>query len=158
MKVVDFRTSLYFSGTIIFMGVLFVVAGFFLFTIRNFGGAIPLLISVAIFTTHYRIRIDFESKEYFDYLWILGFKNGEKGKFKNIEYLFIKNNKVSQKMNSRASSTTIRTEVYDGYLKFSEEDKIHLITKSNKERLVKELTRIASMLNTRIVDYTEAKQ
>ena len=75
MKVVDFRTSLYFSGAIIFMGVLFVVAGFFLFTIRNFGGAIPLLISVAIFTTHYRIRIDFESKEYFDYLWILGFKN-----------------------------------------------------------------------------------
>jgi len=155
MKVIDIRTSLYFPGSILFIGVLLLVGSGALFIIKGLVGTIPLLFSAIIFTTHYRLRIDLDSKEYFEYLWILGFKNGEKGKFENIEYLFIKKKKVSQKMNSRASSTIIRSEVYDGYLKFSEENKIHVSTQSTKEKLMNQLSPIASVLNVKIVDYTE---
>jgi len=155
MKVIDIRTSLYFPGSILFIGVLLLVIAAVLLFDKGLVGIIPLIFSVIIFTTHYRLRIDLDSKEYFEYLWILGFKNGEKGKFENIEYLFIKKAKVSQKMNSRASSTTIRSEVFDGYLKFSEENKIHISTQSTKEKLMNQLTPIASVLRVKIIDYSE---
>ena len=118
-------------------------------------GLIILLTSVVIFTTHYRLKINFNNHEFHDYLWIMGLKNGEKGKFQSIEYIFIKKSKVSQKMNSRASTTTIRREVYDGYLKFSEKDKIHLMTEDNKDTLIKKLNLISAKLQTKIIDYSE---
>jgi hypothetical protein len=95
-------------------------------------GLIILLISLIVFTTHYRLTVNFDTKEYHDYVWILGLKNGVKGRFETIEYLFIKKNKVSQTMNLKSLSSTIRKDVYDGYLKFSDKDKIHLLTNDSK--------------------------
>jgi hypothetical protein len=74
--------------------------------------------------------------------------------FDQIQYLFIKKTKVSQTLNSRASSNTIQKELYDGYLKFSEDDKLHVITLENKGALVKRLRPIAHLLSIKIVDYT----
>lgn len=82
-------------------------------------------------------------------------KHGEKGKFEIIEYLFIKKSKETQTMNSRASTTTVQKEVFDGYLKFSENDKIHLMTKISKKDLMQEMKNIASKLNLDVMDYTE---
>lgn len=155
MSVVDFKTSGYFSWTIIFLGFVLAFVGF-LFIIENpVVGVIQLLISLIIFTTHYRLKIDFDNKVFHDYLWILGLKNGDKVKFETIEYLFIKKSKVSQTMSVRVASTTIRKEVYDGYLKFSEQEKIHLITKDSKKDLVKKLREISTSLKVKIIDYSE---
>ena len=82
-------------------------------------------------------------------------KHGEKEKFESIDYLSIIKSKVTQTMNSRARSTTIQKEVFDGYLKFSENDKIHLMTKDNKKDLIHEMKKIASKLNLDVMDYTE---
>ena len=100
---------------------------------------------------------DLFKKEFHDYLWILGLKYGEKAKFEKIEYLFIKKSNVSQVMRSQVQSTTFRKEVFDGYLKFSEVEKIHLITRGNKNDLIKGLRVIATKLNVKIVDYSEGK-
>lgn len=157
MKVIDFKTSGYFPWTIIFLGLVLAFVGF-LFVVENpIVGVILLLISLIIFTTHYRLKIDFDNKVFHDYLWILGLKNGDKGKFENIEYLFIKKSKVSQTMSVRVASTTIQKEVYDGYLKFSEKDKIHLITKDSKNDLIKNLRVISSSLKIKIIDYSEGE-
>lgn len=155
MKSTDFRTGGYFSGTFIFLGIFLVFAGLLVLTKTIAGGLALLLISLIIFTTHYRLTIDFDNKLYHDYLWILGMKHGEKEKFESIDYLSIIKSKVAQTMNSRASSTTIQKEVFDGYLKFSENDKIHLMTKENKKDLIHEMKKIASKLNLDIMDNTE---
>lgn len=118
-------------------------------------GMILWFISLIIFTTHYRLRIDPENKVYHDYLWILGFRSGEKGKFITLEYLFIKKNTVSQTMRLRVASSTIQKDVFDGYLKFSDQHKIHLLTLSSKENLINRLKFMAALLKTRIIDYSE---
>ena len=154
MKVIDFKTSGYFSWSIIFFGIVLAIAGLGVLFKSAVIGLILLLVSAIIFSTHYRLKIDFDNNVFQDYVWILGLKNGEKRKFENIEYLFIKRSLVSQTMNSLINSATIRKHVYDGYLKFSEKEKIHLITKENKEALIERLRAIASRLNVRIVDYS----
>lgn len=86
---------------------------------------------------------------------VLGFKHGERGTFEHIEYLFIKKSVLTQTMQLRVASSTIRKEVFDAYLKFSEREKIHVLTMDSKERLLATLTPVASQLKTRVIDYSE---
>lgn len=155
MKPLDFKTSGYFPGTFIFTAVILCMVAVPVIFMNVVAGLIMLLVSVIIFTTHYRFSIDPEQKVYRDYLWILGFRNGEKRRFERIEYLFIKTNNVSQTMNMKVASSTIRKEVYDGYLKFSENEKVHLITKDSKKDLVARLRPISEALNIKIIDYSD---
>lgn len=155
MKVIDFKTSGYFSGTMMFFGILLFFIGLLVMATHGPIGLIMPLISLVIFSTHYRLKVDFENKVFHDYLWILGIKQGEKGQFDNIEYLFIKRSKVSQTMQLKAASTTIHKDVYDGYLKFSETNKIHLLTEDHKSELIRKLKVISEKLNSKIIDYSE---
>jgi hypothetical protein len=155
MNNVDCKTSLYFPLTFIFFGALLGVGGIALVVSGSpVIGVVLLLVGLVLLTTHYRLAINFDKKTYHDYVWILGLKHGEKVKFENIEYLFIKKSRVSQTMSVRVASSTIQKEVYDGYLKFSEKDKIHLLTKDNKNDLIAKLKEISSALKVKIVDYS----
>ena len=157
MRIVDFRTSGYFSGAMIFLGVVLIFAGLLLLAANELVGLILLVLSVPILTTHYRLRIDFDNKSFHDYIWILGIKRGEKGKFETVEYLFIKTSKVSQTMYLESLSTTIRKDVFDGYLKFSADNKIHLMTLDSKDELIRKLRVIAEKLKARIIDYSDGE-
>jgi hypothetical protein len=155
MKVVDFKTSGYFSGTMIFLGIVLLFTGLLLLSTSWIVGLIMLVISTVIFSTHYRLKVDFDKIVYHDYLWILGIKHGEHRQFETIEYVFIKRAKVSQSMHLKAASTTIHKDVYDGYLKFSETNKIHLLTADEKSELVRKLKVISDKLNSKIIDYSD---
>ena len=157
MKNAEFKTSSYFSGIFIFLGIFLALIGLPLLFTSIVGAIILLLLSLIIFTTHYRLSIDFDTKTFHDYVWFLGFKNGEKGKFERVEYVFVKKNAISQKMQLKAANSTIRKEVYDGYLKFSEEEKIHLLTQDNKQDVVKKLREISAILNIKIIDYSRGE-
>jgi hypothetical protein len=132
-----------------------VIIGLPVLFIKPLIGLILWFISLVIFTTHYRLSIDQDSKVYHDYLWILGFRSGEKGRFNTLEYIFIKKSSVSQTMRMRVASSTIQKEVFDGYLKFSDQHKIHLLTLESKENLINRLKFMASSLKTRLIDYSE---
>lgn len=157
MPVIDFRISGFFSGRIIFLGILLLFVGLLLVLKSIIVGMIIFIISAAIFSTHYRLKIDYDKNEFFDYVWVLGFKNGDHGKFEKIEYLFIKKGRVSQKMNHIIGSATIQKEIYDGYLKFSDQEKIHLITQDNKKNLIEKLRAISTLLKVRIMDYSDGE-
>lgn len=157
MNKIDFRTSRYFPWTITLLGVLLGLAGLSLMLNGPVIGGILMVICLLTLTTHYRIRIDFDKKIYHDYVWLLGLKIGDKGGFENIEYLFIKKSKVNQTMNLRVASTTIRKEVYDGYLKFSDDNKLHLVTNESKKDLLDKLRLISTALKIKIIDYSEGE-
>jgi hypothetical protein len=149
---VDFRTTPYFGGHIQFLGIVLALAGVVVIVKSIIASIILLAASLVILTTRYGLTINFKKRSYFDYLWILGLKKGDWGKFENLEYLFVKEIKVSQTMNLQSLTSTIRKEMYDGYLRFSEHDKIHLMTKDSKEALISKLRPIAKELNVRIID------
>lgn len=154
-KGIDFRTSPFFPEMTRFVSVLFIPVGAFLISISLFGGAVVILGCIMILTTTYRLEIDREKKTYKDYVWFLGLKNGKSQRFEKIEYIFIKKGKMSQTMNSRVSSSVLTKEVFDGYLRFSESEKIHLLTMENKTKLVNTLKRMANSLEVKIIDYSE---
>lgn len=157
MDTINFKTSSYFPLTAIIVAIIVLIpAGIILlFSPLVIVGLMMLLASVVILTTHYRLEIDFQKKMFHEYVsFLFFFKSGETGQFESIHYLFVKNKKVSQTVNSRVSSMTVHKEVFDGYLKFSDHEKVHLDTKDTKEALLKKLMPISNQLKTRIIDYT----
>jgi hypothetical protein len=155
-NVIDFKTSNYFTGMPYVLGLILSPIGFFLlFSPQFIVGGILLIAGIIILTTHYRLSINRHEKRYTEYIFLLGMKTGMETKtFSIIEYLFMKKVRVSQTLNSRASTRTIQKVQYDGFLKFSEDDKVHLMTYESKETLQKKLRKIASELNLKVHDYS----
>lgn len=153
---VDFKTANYFTGMPYLLGIILTPAGLLLvFSPQIIVGAFLLVAGIVIITTHYRLLIDYRLKVHIEYISIVGIKVGaEKKSFVDLQYLFVKKSRVSQTLNSRASSTTIQKFQYDGFLKFSEDDKLHLMTLENKAALIKNLKAIASKLKVNILDYS----
>jgi hypothetical protein len=158
MEKVDLRTTSYFSlPFLIIGGALDVFCLIALFEGVWLLGVVLWLVSLLIFTTHYRITVNFIDKTFHDYLWVLGWKVGEKGTFDSLEYVFIKRANVSQTVHSIVASTTLKKEVYDGYLKFSNGKTVHLLTKDSREALLAKLLVMAKKLQTTLVDYTQGE-
>lgn len=154
MTKIDFKTSNYFARYVYYTGYAFIALGLAVLNINLIATVILSIVGLIFITTHYRLSIDLSAKAYHDYIWILGLKIGEGGKFNTIEYLFIKKSNVSQAMNLRVASSSIQKDVYDGYLKFSEQEKLHLLTLDNKDELMKKLKEIADRLKVGVVDYS----
>lgn len=137
------------------LGFILTPTGLLLFSPQFIIGGVMLVAGIIILTTHYRLHLDFNKKVYTEYISLMGMRTGqEKKAFPGVEYLYIKQTKVNQTLNSRVSSTTIQKIQFDGYLKFSNEEKIHLMTLENKTNLRKHLDRIATKINTRVLDYS----
>jgi hypothetical protein len=152
---IDFRTSAYFPSGMIFVGILLLFIGVVVLIAKSpVAGTVIILASAIILTTHYRLAIDFENGQYKDYVWFLGLKRGETERFEKIEYIFIKQSKLSQNMNSLISTRTITKDAFNGYLKFSENETVHLLTKVNKTDLLDRLNKIAAALQVKVVDYS----
>ena len=111
-------------------------------------------LGLLMITSHYRLCFDLRQKRYSHYVWVLGLRVGDWYHFDQIEYLFIKQNRMRQNLNSMTRSKTIYLDVYDGYLRISETDKIHLFTSNRKEPVKKRLLALAQLLHVDVVDYT----
>lgn len=154
MKTIDLRTGSYFPGGFRVAGAIFVAVGFLLIFVNIYIGLALTIAGVLILTTQYRVAIDTGNRTYHDYVWILGLKSGDRGKFESIQYIFINASKVSETMGGRISQTTIVSDTFDSYLRFSERHKIHLATNRNKGTLVNNMKVIAQQLNCDVIDYT----
>ena len=155
VKIIDFKTSGYFSGSIMFLGILLLMASIPIFLKSWIAGVFLFINGVTILTTHNRLRIDLDGKVFLDYLWVFGMKFGEQVSFESPQYAFIRKAKVSQTMTTRVSTSTIRKDVDKGYLKFSEADKVFLFDEETKEKLVARLQNIAAKVGVDILDYSD---
>lgn len=155
MTPVDLRTSWYFSTPVRLAAAVLAISGLLIVLVNIYIGLALVISGVLAATTHYRLAIDFTKKTYRDYVWVLGIKSGDDGKFDSIQYVFINKTKVSQTMNSKVSSTTIVRDEYNGYLKFSERNKVHLASSENKQRLTIAMKLISQQFKCELLDYTE---
>ena len=136
MKIIDFKTSEYVPGAV-FFGVVLLPIAFLLIFVNVLLGLTAIAVSLLATTTHYRVAVDFDKKMFRDYIWILGIRNGNWERFETIEYIFIKTNNVTQTLvMNRVIQSTINKQVYDAYLRFSERQKIHLISADRKKTLL----------------------
>lgn len=132
------------------------VGPLFIFSISKLVSIPFALVGLALLTIRNGIRVDLKSKTYQEYTWFLGIRFGKMESFNRIEYVFLKSNKVSQKMSARLASTTVHSEVYDGFIRFSETDKVHVFRGKTKESVMQKLQDLSAKLQVDILDYSQA--
>lgn len=115
-----------------------------------------LIIGIAMLTSYSGILIDPLKKTYRSYNAFLFFKAGSVVSYEGIEKIFINANKKSQKIYTAHTldSNTFKNTVYDGYLKFIDGTKIHLISKKNKPAVMGKLKEYADFLEVELQDNT----
>ena len=144
----------YFPLLLNLAGVLACLAGTVLLFVKPQIGAPLLILGAIIITARYRLEINLTNRSYHDYLWIVGFKTGEKGAFNHIESLYLTESKYSQQVHSRASTMTRYGTEYNGYIKF-DTDKVHLLSDDSKRKVVKKLKQLSEKLRSNVVLSTD---
>jgi hypothetical protein len=116
------------------------------------------VISILSMTSFYKVEINTSEKWFKEYTWVLGLQLGQRVSYQTMDYLFINVGKVAETTSSRAQSTTVTHDEYRGFIKFDGHEKIHILTKSDFQKLAKEMTEIAKKFNTRLIDYSSGHQ
>lgn len=157
-KIYNYKTSKYISGSAFFPAIGMLIFGMGCFANSNsiYLGVGALVGLFLILTTHYGLEVNVSSKTFRHYLWILGFKQYKSQTYDLIEYAFVQSGKVRQNLGSVAGFNSIIISVYNGYIKFSEDAKIHIIQAKDKETVIQRLQVLATDLNLEIVDFTDA--
>ena len=152
----DIKISNYFSTGYILLSVLFLLFGIGAIVRGEFILGIILMLPLIITSsTHYRLQIDDSKKIYKFYVWLLGSRIGKEYSFERIEYVYLKKNRVSQTMHMESLSSTVKKEVYDIYLKFSDRKPLHLLDKNDYKAAREKLHSIASAFNIDLVDHIQ---
>lgn len=154
-KAIDFKTKRYCKELVVFNAYVIIVFSFVPWALGlPWITYFTILFCIAIITTHWRLHIDLNSREYREYVRLFGIKIGQLEKFSEIEYIFIKTNSVMETLRGEYSTSRLERTAFDAYLKFNENNKILIVRQNGKSRLKKKLKPIASYLNVKIVDYS----
>ena len=166
---ISIATSWYFPLPFIALGML-ILTTLGIVLSEHYGPVCFLLIPVGafVFAAHYRLTISLVNQTYHDYLWIAGFKKGQKEPLTSINGLFITENAYRQTFSNFTSSTTTRGIEYNGYIRLGEQN-IHLLSETSKAKVADKLKSIQAVLegnvisstkltiDSSITDYTEAQ-
>ncbi|MDA0194737.1 MAG: hypothetical protein O2887_01425 [Bacteroidetes bacterium] len=152
---VRFRLDTLFDWRMKFLAILILLSGLVVVSINYIISALLFLISVSILTGFSALEIDFEKKTYRRYSWLLGWKYGNSINFNAVDNIFINQSVDRSKYYSLSNRSTIfKNKVFNGWLKFSNEKKLHLFTRKNKNELEDNLKPIAKILKITILDHT----
>jgi hypothetical protein len=115
-----------------------------------------LVASIFSLTSYEGTEVDPVNKLYREYTaWFL-IKTGAFEKFGQAERIYITQGKESRQMYTAHTthSSTFVNVVYNAYLKFSNEEKVHLLSDKNKNTLLKIISPLSNGLRVDVIDYT----
>lgn len=152
-KTVTVNTGSYFSEN--FQFVMGVITLFFLvITVANAPFLIPMnAVFLPIFTTKTLIEIDADSKTIRKYHSMFGESKGAKTTFSNINLILTKG-KYSISMHHKSISSTIKKELYSGYVVVDKNEKVLVYRSDNRKEVLQKLRTISAISNTDIIDKT----
>lgn len=152
----DFKTEKHVSwmysafGFLVFLGISIALGS------ENVFAVLPVIFfGFVIFTIQKGVLLEGKARYYQLYTSILGFKTGKKKYFDTVEYLYITRRKMGQNMSFVSVQNSARFDEYIGSIRFSENEKIILLVRENRESIYKELEHLSEMFQTKTIDYTE---
>lgn len=152
----DFKTEKHVSwmysafGFLVFIGISIALGS------ENIFAVLPVLFfGFVIFTIRKRVLLEGNARYYQLYTSILGFKTGKKKYFDTVEYLYITRRKMGQNMSFVSVQNLATFKEYLGSIRFSENEKIILLVRENRESIYKGLENLSDVFQTKIIDYTE---
>ncbi|MFT7034306.1 MAG: hypothetical protein ACJA2S_002819 [Cyclobacteriaceae bacterium] len=114
-----------------------------------------LIIGLIMVTTHYRLKIDFKSCQFYEYLWFFGFKNGKHYSYERTEHIYIKEaknkftyvSKYADDMTAIGQPRHGKEYVFKAYIKFEGQDELaYLGSSSRYKSIIIKSKRIADLL------------
>ena len=157
--IINIKVSNYFQLNFQIIGYGLLFGSFLSFQANILASLILLVIGIVITSSHYRLKIDNNKKVFFEYLWILGFKNGISYRYKKAEIIRIKESKnhfqyVSKYADDLTSFGQPRKGheyVYKAYIEFSgQEEKAYLGEKKQLKNIQAKCSEIVKILNIKI--------
>lgn len=131
-------------------------AAIYLFYIKHPAWALILiLLCVIILTTKYVTEINLDKKLCKDYLLFLGIETQEEVKtFRSVDRIVITKGDHSQRILTRSRDTQLDWVDYTGTVIFDTQETITLLTRNDKEDLIKGLKEFAEFLKVNVEDRT----
>lgn len=153
----DFKVQPYIPNRFVWAFAVSLVSIYSLVELKFILLIITIVIILLCLTTQYHVEINPGEKWYKEYVWVLGLKNGELIKYSTLDYVFINKGKVSQTTGSRIQSTTVTRDEYRCFIKFDGDEKIHVCSHTNRDKLVQRMSKIAQSLHVHLYDYTSGQ-
>jgi hypothetical protein len=152
----DFKTQFFFPGPVVFVGAVLILFSPLVMISHLTLGIMVLFGGIVTATTHIRVVIDLQNKKYREYIVFLGLRVGKYERFHELDYLFVRKAKVSQRRSSYYGNgaTTIYSERYEGYLHYDGDVMLHLFSQGKKAKVFEQLTKLSAPLNLRVIDKT----
>jgi hypothetical protein len=152
----DFKTQFFFPDPVVFVGAVLILFSPLVMVSHLTLGSMVLFGGVVTATTHVRIGIDLQNKTYREYIVFLGMRIGKYERFQELDYLFVRKAKISQRRLSYYGNgaTKIYSERYEGYLHYDGDVMLHLFSQGKKTKVVEQLNKLSAQLNLRVVDKT----
>ena len=114
---ITITTQHYFEDVSYYTGWGLLVIGFLVLLFTWYVGVVMLLLGIIVTTTTYKLVIDTPGHMVHDYMLFLGFKlNMKVTRFEKIQYVEIRSNTYSQKLNMASLSSTVRGTLFSAYL------------------------------------------
>ncbi|HYG01634.1 MAG TPA: hypothetical protein VD927_04270 [Chryseosolibacter sp.] len=155
-NVVDIPTGALFQFHFHFMAIIVMVVAFAVIKVYFLVSLILLTVGGFILSGRSGIQVDMNNNLYREYLSFFFIKWGKFSPFNNIEKIFINSSKVTRTMygpmSNRSASFTNRK--YNAFLKFDDGTKLLLMSKGNKDKLLRNVKVINARLKTIIDDQT----
>jgi hypothetical protein len=153
---VDIKYGSLFPWPFRFLALLILLVGLSLIIERTILSIGLMLVGGFILSGYEGTEINKAEKSYFDYKSFFFVKSGERKKYAGIEKIFINASKIKQKLYTARTnhSSTFAHVAFNGYLKFSNGEKIQLLQKRNKADLLSALQKVATFLDVPLEDNT----
>ncbi|MEK6478793.1 hypothetical protein WJR50_14700 [Catalinimonas sp. 4WD22] len=147
---IDIKTHDYFPFHMIVIGVAFLLMAVIISTMYPFIAFLLLLMGIVIVSTHYRVSIDPEKKEYREYLWILGFRRGNIQPYSRLHDIYIRQHtqNIEYGFVSRVSG---RKKVYSAALELDDDSNVFIGEHANESKLLKKVNKLAQKLQASII-------
>lgn len=153
---VDYRTQYYFPRNVVTLGHAMIFLGAVVLTLIHWiAGVVMIGTGLLIVSVNYGIVIDSDKKWYNDYLFILGANLGKRTPYEAIEYLMISDTHKPEELPKKASRGHMAQHVFSGYIKFSDQEGVHLLSSRKKQKVMHFLQKLANELNLEIRDLSE---
>jgi len=143
----NFYQGAYFPPNFQYVGYIGLIGGMVLLLIGNFiTGPLVLLVAIVLSFTKLGCKVDPNTKTITEFTSLVGIIRGKPEKYKALKKLMVKPNEISQVLNSRGSSTTLRYTLYNAYL-FYDDQSVVLTGDKNKEKIETKMAAVAKELD-----------
>lgn len=153
----DIKTGEKFPWPFLLLAVIFIIIALAVIADYPAIAAILSFLALLIFTGRGGLEIDLENqtyREYMSFLFIM--RMGKPVKFDSVENIFINTGNVGRKISTAhtSHSTTFKNQVYNAFIKFSNGDKVKIMSRKKKQPLLDYSAALAQQMHASVVDYT----